>query len=120
MCRFGLTSASDARFACTFCALNVGLERLRIVFGPQCVGMVPNAELIKELRGGMIARKRKHMLGRNLTLVTVLSDLNAICRYLQNAPIQIWCYLALLETVLDIRTNPILHCGSKFCPAMYQ
>src|SRR5204863_7200763 len=68
----------------------------------------------------MIARKRKHMLGRNLTLVTVLSNLNPVCRYLQNARIQIWCYLALLETLLDIRTNPILHRGSKFCPARYQ
>src|SRR5207302_6211175 len=43
--------------ACKVGAFNICLESSRIVFGPQCIRVVTDAELIEELRCGMIAGK---------------------------------------------------------------
>ena len=68
----------------------------------------------------MIAGKRKHMLGRNLAPIAIVSDRDAICGDLQDARIQVRRYLAFLEAIFDIRPNPILHRLAQFGSPMHQ
>ena len=85
---------------------------------PKCVRIVLHAELIEELRRRMVAGQREYLLRWNLARCAVLSDLYMVSGDLEDLRVEVRYYLALLEPVLDIGPDPVLHSLSQGRTAM--